>query len=87
MAAAIRTVHGRKAVESNLKSKLFKKNHDLDDLFEVKTLEMKVKVKKGATVEKDEILDDKGQKTVLKTGVMNKNLFLSLLSNIFRLFV
>ena len=36
---------------------------------------MKVKVKKGATAEKDEILDDKGQKTVLRTGVINMNSF------------
>ena len=70
MAAAIRSVIGRNSVESNIKAKLYERNHDLDDLFEIKTLKMKEKVKKGDNVGEDLILDDKGRKTVLKTGVL-----------------
>ena len=43
----MRVVHGRKCVESNLKEKLIDRNHLLDDFFEIRTLEMKQKVKKG----------------------------------------
>ena len=68
IAAAIRTVHGRKAVESGLKSKLVERNHSLDELFEIRTLEMKEKVKKDTKLNDDEV-DEKGRRSVLKTGV------------------
>ena len=70
IAAAIRTVHGRKAVESGLKSKLVERNHSLDSLFEIRNLKMKEKVKKDAKVNDDEEIDDKGRRSVLKTGVI-----------------
>ena len=69
IAAAIRTVHGRKAVESGLKSKLVERNHSLDELFEIRTLEMKEKVKKDTKVNDDDEVDKKGRRSVLKTGV------------------
>ena len=75
MAAAFRSVIGRNSVESNIKAKLYERNHDLDDLFEIKTLEMKEKVKKGAKVEENLILDDKGRKIVLKTGVLKNIIY------------
>ena len=69
IAAAIRTVHGRKAVESGLKSKLVERNHSLHELFEIRTLEMKEKVKKDTKVNDDDEVDKKGRRPVLKTGV------------------
>ena len=69
IAAAIRTVHGRKAVESGLKSKLVERNHSLDELIEIRTLEMKEKVKKDTKVNDDDEVDKKGRRSVLKTGV------------------
>ena len=69
IAAAIRTVHGRKAVESGLKSKLVERNHSLDELFEIRTLEMKEKVKKDTKVNDDDEVDKKGRRSVLKTRV------------------
>ena len=69
VASALRVVHGRNSVESDIKARLIERNHQLDDLFEIKTLEMKVKIKNGKEAEEGEVLDDRGRKTVLKTGV------------------
>ena len=69
MAGAMRDVHSRKGVESNLKHKLTERNHQLDDLFEIFNLEMKQKVKKRERPDDDE-LDEGGRRTVLRTGVI-----------------
>ena len=57
IAAATRVVHGRSAVQPNLKSALVERNHKLDSFFTVKTLAMKKKPKKGndTTKSKSEI--------------------------------
>ena len=62
IAKAMRVGHGRKCVETNLKEKLSDRNHLLDDFFEIRTLEMKQKVKKGVKLADGEVLDDKGRK-------------------------
>ena len=56
-------------MESGLKSKLVERNHSLHELFEIRTLEMKEKVKKDTKVNDDDEVDKKGRRPVLKTGV------------------
>ena len=71
-------MYGRNSVESHVKSKLFERNHQLDDLFDVRTLPMKQKVKKGGNPEDGEVLDERGRKTVMRTGgiiLNNKNFY------------
>ena len=84
IAAAARVVHGRSAVEPQLKSALFERNHKLDSLFTVKTLAMKKKPKKADDSAKSsseiqaearlrentESLDESGYITILRTGVV-----------------
>ena len=74
IAAATRVVHGRNAVEPNLREALTEKNHQLDELFEVKTLLMKKKPKKNnddKDTNPDETpLDENGYLNVKRTGVM-----------------
>ena len=72
----MRVVHGKDSVEKNLQSKLTKRNHKMDDLFKVVTLEMKQKPKKSEKAADGEVLDDKGRKTVLRTGVRLRKLSL-----------
>lgn len=56
-----------------MKNALYYRNHRLDDLFTITTLQMKKKVKKDKTVgevdnEKSEPLEKDGVKTVNRTG-------------------
>ena len=62
IAAASRVVSGRTAVEPNLKGALKERNHKLDDLFSVETLEMQKKVR-GVKEDENKV------KSVLSTGV------------------
>ena len=75
IASALRRVHGRPSVERNLKRSLGERNHLLDDLFEIKTLEMKQKIKKGEKLPDGEVLDARGRRTVLRTGVILWQIF------------
>ena len=66
-------MHGRNAVEPNLKVALSERNHQLDELFEVKKLQMKKKPKKKSD-DKDATpaeapVDKNGYLTVERTGV------------------
>jgi hypothetical protein len=76
IAGAMKVVHGRDSVENNLQSKLTERNHMMDGLFEVVTLEMKQKPNKSGKVADGEVLDDKGKRTVLRTGVRLQNFIL-----------
>ena len=69
IAGAMRVVNGRNSVEPNIQSKLVERNHRYDDLFEIKTLEMKQKVKKGEE-NNNKDLDQSGCRTVFRTGVV-----------------
>ena len=80
VAGAMRVVHGRNSVETNLQSKLTERNHKMDDLFEVVTLEMKQKVNKPGKIADGEVLDDKGKRTVLRTGVRIEQMDLEILT-------
>ena len=62
IAAASRVVSGRTAVEPNFKGALKERNHKLDDLFSVETLQMQKKVR-GVKEEENKV------KSVLSTGV------------------
>ena len=60
---------------------MIERNHQLDNLFEIKTLEMKVKIKNGKEAEEGEVLDERGRRTVIKTGVGELLFFIQTLIN------
>ena len=65
-------VNGKTSVEPKLKTALYERNHQLDDLFSVKTLCMNKKPRKDKTVKKTEV-DETGTRdlggAVERTGV------------------
>ena len=76
VASFIRVKAGRNAVESNLKQGLRDRNHELEDMFYKKEMDMKEKTKKKKDdedtedeSEEDVILDESGLKTVHRPGV------------------
>ena len=62
---------GRKSVLTNLSSSLVKRNHELDDIFSAKEVNMKVKPgkKKDDVSDEDDELDEEGYKTIPTVGV------------------
>ena len=64
---------GRKSVVANLSSSLVKRNHELDDIFSAKEVNMKVKPgkKKDDVSDEDDNdeLDEEGYKTIPTVGV------------------
>ena len=80
-------------MEPNLKNALYERNHRLDDIFTISTLQMRKKVKKDKTVgevknkvdnEKSEPLEKDGVKIVNRTGV---GLILVICMNIHLIFI
>ena len=76
VASFIRVKAGRNAVESNVKQGLRDRNHELEDMFYKKEMDMKEKPKQKKDdedtedeSEEDVILDEPGLKTVHRPGV------------------
>ena len=76
IAGAIRVGAGRDSIQSGLQSSLTSRNHELDDLFQAKSLMLKEKKKKKkddseSDDSEDELTEDDGSTYVEKVGVSN----------------